>query len=173
LIPSLTRSWQDRPKELALKRDLVARISREATTAIDKTGFEIRVGRPERDPGGQVNLAVIRRWRIESSIIGSELTTYFKGSAVLREWREYACAVTWFLRYFLRADRGFNKVYVHFSEMRFRDPEMEYRRKLVTPNDDSGLAFLLLAERDQIASNLLESGAAGFSHGFGFWIFRG
>src|SRR5215210_1177696 len=35
LIPSLTRVWQERPRELALKRELVERISTLATEAID------------------------------------------------------------------------------------------------------------------------------------------
>jgi hypothetical protein len=74
LIPSLTRVWQDRPRELALKRDLVARMSREATAAADGAvgGLEVERGRR-----AVFYDRLIKRWRLESSVIGSELTTYF------------------------------------------------------------------------------------------------
>jgi hypothetical protein len=49
LVPSLTRVWQDRPRELALKRDLVTRISREATRAVDASFTGARLNAHRRD----------------------------------------------------------------------------------------------------------------------------
>ena len=36
LFPAMTRSWQDRPRELALKRELVTDISEASTNAISR-----------------------------------------------------------------------------------------------------------------------------------------
>lgn len=174
MVPSLTRVWQDRPRELALKRELVARISREAQTAIDSAspGGGPRQGRVFHD-------RAMRRWRTESAIIGVELTTYFPASAVRREWLAYVGTVNVFLRTVAyggeRSLAGHPLVRDHFRRVRFDDPVDESMRKEVirgaVREGESVLtvSVLLLDERDKIVTDIVESEASGFSHGF--WIF--
>jgi hypothetical protein len=174
LIPSLTRVWQDRPRELALKRELVARISREGSTAVDSAS--VGVG-PRR--GQAFYDRTIRRWRTESSIIGAELTTYFPTSAARRKWQDYAGIVNYVL-HAVAYDEGpglasDSLVRDHFRRVRFDDPVNESMRKGVirgaVAKAESVLtvSVLLLEERDEIAADIVEAEAAGFSHGF--WIF--
>jgi len=168
LIPSLTRVWQDRPKELALKRTLVERISREATQAIDGAVVGRSVS-PNRRQAFYSRL--ISRWRVESSVIGSQLTTYFKQS-IGRRWRNYAGVISSFLQEVaFSRKRDFSDesgiVRGHFKQVRFEDGSTEQLRKNFVRGEtgDTMINVLLLEERDQLTSDLVDAQAAGFSHG--------
>jgi hypothetical protein len=179
LIPALTRVWQDRPRELALKRSLVTRMSRESTLAIESIwegGYEPTVNKT-RETRGRFLLATERRWRLQSAVIASELGTYFPDSDVQRRWRQYAELIG-----LLAEDVAFNGFAItglggptrYFASVRLGDPELEQvRRQFVASPDDLDLNLLrvlLLAERERLASQVARGHAAGFSHGF--WIFH-
>jgi hypothetical protein len=183
LIPALTRVWQDRPKELALKRSLVEQISKSATDAVDEAKFYLfakRGGGVER--ANSVEIRMARRWQLESSIVTAQLTTYFRRSTVLREWKTYIEAVHAYefasAFYGLRAsDAGTDFLRDYFADRRFpHDPTTHrvWRRFVSDPTSfaalSSTLPILLLAERDELASQVVETPASGFSHGF--WIFK-
>ena len=59
VVPALTRSWQDRPRELSLKRELVARVARAAATTV-QGGKQIR---RDRAGLGQLLLSAADRTR--------------------------------------------------------------------------------------------------------------
>jgi hypothetical protein len=191
LVPALTRVWQDHPRELALKRDLVARISRESTRAVDST-FEGLSISPTRDK--RTYTRVYNRWRLESAVIGSDLRTYFPQSAAHREWREYAETVSLLLETlseFGEAGLNFDHVETsfrkHFQDVRFDDPDADAVRREFANAEElekkakargevmyhsvtlAELARLLVEEGDKIAADVVDADASGFSHGF--WIF--
>jgi hypothetical protein len=180
LIPALTRVWQDRPKELALKSALVERISRSATTVI--IGSERLSGRR-----GTASDRLIDRWALESSMIEADLTTYFGDARIVRAWRRYEHAVEAYAHYEPGATEGeaieetIGVVSAYLRNVRFTDHAIDEslrRDFLTTPSDprklDYALAFelpdLLLAGRDEFARLVAETPASGFSHGF--WIFK-
>ena len=176
LIPSLTRVWQDRPRELALKRDLVARISREATAAADGAVAGLEVERGRR---AVFYDRLSKRWRLESSVIGSELTTYFPNSRAPRKWGDYMGTVSFLLQSVaFRGEEaaGDSLIRQHFRAVRFDDPVTErIRTRFVYGREGvegaiTQVNVLLLEERDQITAEVVASEAAGFSHGF--WILR-
>jgi hypothetical protein len=98
LIPALTRVWQDRPKALALKRDLVAKISQTATAAIIRARY-YPAGHPTASIATR-DTAYTRtasRWQVDSAAIGSELATYFRTTALPMRWQRYTEAVRGYL----------------------------------------------------------------------------
>jgi hypothetical protein len=176
LIPSLTRVWQDRPRELALKRDLVARISREATAATDGAVNGLEVARERRAAFYE---RLIASWRLESSVIGSELATYFPDSVAARKWRRYMGAMNVLLHgvaFGGEEAAGDSLLRDHFRAVRFDDKVSDRIRKHFVRGQHgvegplTQANVLMLEERDQITADVVEADAAGFSHGF--WIFR-
>lgn len=191
LVPALTRVWQDHPRELALKRELVARMSRESTKAVDSNfaGLGASATRDKR-----VLDRAYRRWRIESAVIGSELQTYFPDSDIYREWDEYAGIVQVLIETLALSEGGdLNSDYVaptfreHFRDMRFENPIADRRRHEFANAEEiakkakargesfshiitlAEFANLLDEELNMIASDVQDAEASGFSHGF--WIF--
>jgi hypothetical protein len=184
LIPAVTRSWQDRPRELALKRDLVEQVSKSAADAVstgNSFGFEFERAKPSRGKRDAFLSAALRRWRVDSSVIESELSTYFGDTSLPRQWQLYVNAVELFLRYTSHAEEyptsffGFH-LRNYFRGVRFDNTEQELeRRSFAAEPSSSGplrneVTPLLEYERDQIANRIVASDAAGFSHGF--WIFK-
>jgi hypothetical protein len=183
-FPALTRVWQDRPKELALKQSIVERISRDSTDATDAAlffglrnpGTFISVDPTTMSPAART-AALKRSLRVflrESSVIGSELRTYFPNSSLPTRWHEYERAMR---RYFElmgthpRQDAFFEIYHLqeHFGSLKFPPGYAENeRRSIVKVFSITGAADLLAAERDLIDSEVVESNASGFSHGF--WI---
>jgi hypothetical protein len=198
LLPAITRVWQDRPRELELKRELVKRISRIATETVENGNRFARFAETFETRGERnafLNRA-LHGWRVESSIIDSELTTYFHGTPLPDRWEAFVRAVDTFLEYEAydawltgpgkhardreedEATRRLDLVTLvtHFRSMRFSDTDNESTRQTFVQSSDqprvvrNALPRLLLAERDQLETQIVESAAAGFSHGF--WIFR-
>jgi hypothetical protein len=172
LIPSATRVWQDRPKELALKSKLVDRISKSATASLAS-------GEYFDQPNGDQELSyrrLARQWRISSAEILSELTTYFGRTSLPAQWRNYENSVGMFLRMRigspessrLRTDMA-HRLRDHFRNVRFEMP-IEQARATFVRGGPRSLAFdLLLEERDQIEQKVVATNASGFSHGY--WVF--
>ena len=187
IIPALTRSWQDRPLELALKRELVERISTAATDTVEAAsfyGFNIEFARGRADslyPSAKrfgFLLPAVKKWEIDSSSIESELATYFHGSGLPAQWQAYEFAVQQFLRYTVGAEKELSNsqlenVRDHFRTVSFDSATAEEtRRSFVTGTSADRprivVAELLLDERDQIERRIVGADASGFSHGF--WI---
>lgn len=176
LLPSLTRVWQDRPRELALKRELVTRISREATEAADGA---VRGQQIDRQRRVAFYDRLVSSWRLESSVIASELATYFPDTAAVRKWRRYMGAMNVLLQgvaYGGQQAAGDSILQDHFRAVRFDDEITErIRQDFVrgehhTEGPLTQANVLMVEERDQIAADVVGSDAVGFSHGF--WIFR-
>jgi hypothetical protein len=181
LIPAATRVWQDRPKELALKGELVGRISRSATSTLARGRyFDAAGARPRARMTYYTRVAT--EWRIASSTIASELTTYFHETTLPARWQAYEEAVGTYLQYQtkpafapdVRSVEAFDTTALrqHFRHLRFDEPSREQARRLLVAGgslETTGAFFLLTAERDQIERTIVASDASGFSHGF--WIF--
>jgi hypothetical protein len=176
LVPALTRSWQDRPKELALKRELVARLSREATIAAEAATD----GANQQDE----NLATARkRWTLQSAILASELGTYFPDTNLEKHWRNYSGMMDVLFETaerthdpYARLEEGIQRYWLDLiKDLRFDDQLKDQRRsEVVRAAPEMRLTFgevryLMLADRDQVASEIIDTEASGFSHGF--WIF--
>jgi hypothetical protein len=176
LLPSMTRVWQDRPRELALKRDLVTRISREATEAADGAVRGQQINRKRR---AAFYDRLVSSWRLESSVIASELATYFPDTAAMRKWRGYMGAMNVLLQgvaYEGQQAAGDSILQDHFRTVRFDDEITERIRRDFLRGDHHAEGpltqanVLMVEERDQITADVVNSDAVGFSHGF--WIFR-
>jgi hypothetical protein len=185
LIPALTRVWQDHPKELALKRDLVARISQSSTEAIIRARY-FPAEHPTASEARRSNTYThtASRWQVGSAAIGSELATYFPHTSLPLRWQRYTEAV----REYLNSQILYGAASANFNLSTLRDyfrrlrldrsyyPEDESTRKAFVAGDDFAdfgsyeILGLLEAERDLIESAVIDSRASGFSHGF--WIFR-
>lgn len=85
VLPLLTRGWQDRQRELELKRDLVTQIAEASTVAV-------RRGIVADSPGRS---AARREWLVQRSITNAILATYFPDVADC--WFTYSDAITSFL----------------------------------------------------------------------------
>ncbi len=85
ILPPLTRGWQDRQKELELKRDLVTQLAQSSTVAV-RAG--IPSTRPTRD-------AARREWLVQRSVSNAIIATYFPSLADC--WFVYSDGITAFL----------------------------------------------------------------------------
>jgi hypothetical protein len=187
LVPALTRVWQDRPKELALKQSLVENISRSTTEALEEAKFYLFV--EERGGVAKGNRAYIRMtkpWQVESSIITGQLRTYFRGSSLEPRWLAYAEAVREYefasAFYGVRETAGagsfaasLQRLRAHFRRRRFSGSREKMRRRFLgEPTAFDALAYeaplLFFQERDDLAAGILDAPARGFSHGW--WIFK-
>ena len=185
LIPSLTRTWQDRPRELALKRSLVGQIARAGADAVEGAnsfGFIITRTKTSTAKRKALYASAWRKWRVDSAVIASQLSTYFRGTSLVEQWRAYSDAVLTFLNFALYAKGSTKQVRSHDAEHHFRaarfdEPDQEGTRRawfLGSVHSASGgarpiFAILLGYEQDQIANRVITSNASGFSHGV--WIF--
>jgi hypothetical protein len=185
LVPAFTRSWQDRPRELALKRALVEQIATASTKAI-LTGkyYGFAPGRSEAKLARRVSdyTKASREWQVVSSVIGSQLTTYFGKTSLPYRWQAYEGAVTFYLALETRSE-GSSEIWIDSLARNFRllpldDPAADSLRRDFIRNgpseDDStrrlNISYLLEDERDQIETLIVRSEASGFSHGF--WFFN-
>lgn len=181
LIPSLTRVWQDRAKELALKQALVKNMSEQTTAAIiEARYFPADHPGASADVGGAAYTQAASKWQIAAASIGSELTTYFTSTDLSRQWQDFTEAVRIYIHQqtFLRAAPGSYDLIdlrKYFRGVHMNTPAYEKTRHDFTNGGaDIGAGHtvltLLAAQRDQLEREVIESHASGFSHGF--WIFR-
>jgi hypothetical protein len=194
VIPALTRVWQDRPRELELKRGLIENISQPVTDAVIRTRyFQHDVGFDwNKDRRRAFFTNTNRRWRIDSALVDAQLATYYTNSALPASWRRYVDAVTSYFTYATSAGSPRwrdSLMTVHgsrpslvdfFRHTRFtpgskaEKSRAEFIAEEDLKKDDISheivlISDLLLAKRDQLASEVVDSEASGFSHGF--WIF--
>jgi hypothetical protein len=181
LLPGLTRSWQDRPRELELKRELVERISKGEANAVTNAasfGFRRETSHVSRRERTAFLTNALNRWGVASAVIASELTTYFGATSIPDRWTGYDFAVTQYLRYTARAEKLPPSSFIeflrrHFSTVRFGTPLDEVERRYWVAGHSLKQPRLTVGrwlglERDQIEAEILVSDAKGFSHGFWF-----
>jgi len=184
VIPSLTRVWQDRPRELELKRSLVEEVSQSVTNTLVSTRVRARdLGKGWNPDRHRVYNETTQTWLLSSANIGAQLTTYFPDSVTT--WRTYERIVHDYLVYAFNAAAGpagkriaaaqRKKVATHLRVVSFLDPNAEQEKHTWLAGqpadpfvDVNEISKLLLFERDQLTSEIVDSGASGFSHGF--WI---
>ena len=190
VIPSITRVWQDRPRELALKRGLIEDISMSATDVVIRTRyFAQSVGyAPYKNRRREFFTEKSRGWRSTGALVGAQVETYFHDSDVVAAWRGYENAIGDYLVYAANAGaprQSGNRMAIygsrprlvaHFGQLEFDTPIAESTRRtflgerqvLDVVREVRMISELLLYERDQLNSTIVATGAAGFSHGF--WI---
>jgi hypothetical protein len=193
LVPGLTRVWQDRPKELALKRSLVEQITKSATQALqvgESTALPTKSpsAHPEKPDTEFIELRAT--WEVNSSLVNAELTTYFRDKRILGQWREFSDAVINYLDAashdnYKPKDKngGFYRLFRHFKRHKLKaDSRAEGLRKRFVAKEGGSLrgiddcrplfcaARLLAAERDELPRTIVDAHAAGFSQGW--WIFK-
>lgn len=147
LFPAMTRSWQDRPRELALKRELVTDVSEAATNAISRSNTFAYANELEPKSRAERIQHLTRElsdWNVASSVIGSQLATYFGETTLPQQWAEYQSAIGTYIEYTSRADDrlsgGYFALLDHFRSVRFDDPQLEQERKDVIAAADAEAA---------------------------------
>lgn len=105
LVPSITRRWQDRQKELEVKTGLVAEMSETFMTIVLEIQF-VRVRRELRQAGLLAESAeevaarqakfddAYHAWEVKSAVTEAKLQAYFPGSDIPEEWVRVSEAVT-------------------------------------------------------------------------------
>jgi hypothetical protein len=170
VLPLLTRGWQDRQKELELKRDVVTQIAESSAVAV-------RRGVVANSP------AALREWLVQRSISNSIIATYFPALADC--WFTYSDAITSFLqlRADLRAkgqeidrqlkttrrscawDEGLPQAEtdrLQTLEMRLSLTDVTEKRLTMVLSD---LGELLLIGKDGIIRRIVAADARGYGHG--------
>jgi hypothetical protein len=180
VIPALTRVWQDRPRELALKRELVDKIAEASTSPISKVRLGDLLHTPFSASQRQARYQRLEsKWDLDGAIILSELTTYFQGTNLPGSWRDYQSAIHGYLDYYVRHSRfamiriRLDLRHAHFPIAWQEEARLEFLQNPVHGFDtdrEIELYYVLTYWRDAISSRIVESNASGFSHGF--WIFR-
>lgn len=190
LLPAMTASWQDRPRELALKRELVADVAEASTNAVaggNSFAYSTELAKTPKAERIKHLTRALNDWEVASSVIGSQLATYFGESTLPLQWAAYQSAVSNYIEFTTQANPSYDAglagaLIQHFRSVHFDDPRHEQEHKeilaeykgkeaAILDGDDlnriQGLR-LLGYERDQLASRILEEDATGFSHGVWF-----
>lgn len=185
VIPAVTRVWQDRPRELELKRSLVGKLSESVTQTVLSTRYTAGDLAGVKDDDERHTLAAsalirtTQSWRITSANVRAELTTYFRGTVLPATWSNYESIVSAYTVYALNIKRIQNRkrtdIVKHFKALHFRAASAENEKNTWLGGkpenhlaDVRAISELLLLERDQLTSDIVDARAAGFSHGF--WI---
>ena len=99
-IPALTRVWQDRPRQLELKRGLIEKMSEPVTDAVIRTRyFQQDVDSNRTSPRRAFFTKINREWRINSALVDAQLAPYYRDSALPASWHRYVDAVTSYFTY--------------------------------------------------------------------------
>ena len=184
VIPGMTRVWQDRPNELALKEAIVERISQAATETIAQgaslsSSDSTTIRRSARFAAVE---DINRRWMVESAGVASQLNTYFRDSSAAKEWKNFSEAVSQFVFYgtvsnasnLTQTDDRLRALSRGFAQTTFGNAQNEKLRAAFAdaPNGFGvpTITDLLRAWQDNLVTQILDSKAYGFSHGF--WIFH-
>jgi len=169
ILPPLTRGWQDRQKELELKRDLVAQIAQTSTVAVRQGAADLP-SRPE----------ALRQWLVDRSVTNAIIATYFPQLADC--WFVYSDGITAFVERpgqipakNLEIQKKLNESHAACGWDRgLPDAEQTRMEQLKTEMlpltaasrpDRSHLATLLLLGRDAIIRRIVEADARGYAHG--------
>jgi hypothetical protein len=109
LIPLFTRQWQDRQKELDLKRDLVETIAGSSTSTV-RSGISLALGHisaaggDQDEQAGEVYPRLSNTWLVQRAITRSTISTYFPGQEDC--WYRYSDMLTSYLSLAAGGKRG-------------------------------------------------------------------
>jgi len=106
LIPWITGKWQDHKQQLELRTSLASEMSRAYTSVIITgrfvTGGLIYSGSTSKVENTAATqnawTGAVHDWLVESGTIEAELTGRYGATGIASEWRDYALAVTRYMR---------------------------------------------------------------------------
>src|SRR3954471_16135470 len=106
LIPWITGRWQDHKQQLELRTTIATDMSRAYTDVIVSrrfvTGGLVYSGSARRAENTaatqQAWTAALHEWLVQSGTIGAQLTGRYGPEGIARNWREFARAVTAYMR---------------------------------------------------------------------------
>jgi hypothetical protein len=182
VLPPLTRSWQDRQKELELKRDLASQIAKASTVAVRRG---IVAGAPGRK-------AARNEWLVQRSITNAIVATYFPNLADC--WFVYSDSITSFLDLRAKPDKKGQEVESkkgreiesqleetrdscgwdeglppaetqRLQTLQERLPPLANLKSSAVPGVVSDLGELLLIGKDGIIRRIIAEHARGYAHG--------
>ncbi len=93
IIPSITRKWQERQKELELKTNLVKEIS-QAVAGVTMTVEFFGIGAIKEHWDKQEYFKNLRDWETRQSMIQSQLQAYFQDDDISSQWLECSTLLT-------------------------------------------------------------------------------
>jgi hypothetical protein len=160
LVPTITRRWQDRQKELEIKTELVSDLSEAITQIVMAVQFvhiwtsigRVQPGTAAADKVQEEFDQAYRTWETRSAVLATKLEAYFAGTNIPAEWTRYSDLVTRFYALEGLGDR--------------REAAMDALRKDLTAALGSdqrieegwvGLREGLLRKRDDIIRRVLSS----------------
>jgi hypothetical protein len=196
LIPLFTRQWQDRQKELDLKRSLVESIAGSSTTAVRSAislalGHVRAAGGDQGERAGEVYPRLSNTWLIQRAITRSTIGTYFPGQEDC--WYRYSDMLTSYLSLAAGGKRGHsgavseirsfigetrdtcqrvgdlpNVVQARYATLlsRIKWPDLVSTSKPGFDGSYSALGELLLIGKDGIVKSIVAADARGYYHGF-------
>jgi hypothetical protein len=178
LIPQVTRKWQDHQKALEIKTGLVGQMSESVSGAVASSRFVAAelVQQAFDDPVRAEQRAwndAYREWTTESASIGAKIHAYI-GSEVGSDWRRFGDDVTNFIQLSARNDRRSREaqvqaIYDDADLRRHVDLSKERWKALANPRSNrafrenyQALAIAVLARRDELVQDVLDSSVSGF-----------
>ena len=99
ILPSITRKWQNYQKELDLKTELVAEMSKSLMTVLMTFEFNLLHTSDGSSIGNTANNELtekLKEWQIMSCVIGSILHAYFPNDPLHKNWLLYSKEVSLF-----------------------------------------------------------------------------
>jgi hypothetical protein len=195
-MPAATKQWSDRSDEIAMKRDLISRITEASTEAILTADCVVSFCLPEyalviddnADPAA-INASIVayrralvvndRAWAKAKSVTDDVLGAYFSDTRLEVDWEEYAAGVDAYLRVGQEycgaardADMGLLRGYLsEISPQVWADLVRDLNEECTNTPPEFAPAYRevsneLLARREVITDNIVQADAAGYSDGF-------
>jgi hypothetical protein len=174
LVPTLTRRWQDRQKELELKTQLVSELSQSTMEIIMAVQYFHLAARGQRQGdtdltslGQELNQAY-REWEVKSSVIGTKLQSYFSTTTIPTEWSQFSETIGWFYALEGVSDEDKQKLTQNIKER---------LRSLLGPGSVAGedwghLRAGILQEKAELIQKVLKSPVSAFGSSWIFWSRR-
>ena len=160
LFPAMTASWQDRPRELALKRELVSDVAEASTNAVaggNTFAYSTELEKTSKADRVQHLTRALNDWEVASSVIGSQIATYFGKTTLPRQWVAYQSAVSDYIEFTTQAHPSYDEglassLIEHFRSVRFDDPQHEQERKEIVAEQpaDDGIVPAASADLDAV-----------------------
>ena len=196
IMPAATKQWSDRSDEIAMKRDLINRITEVSTEAILTADCVVSFCLPEyalvtgdnADPAAvRASIVAYRRalvvndrdWAKAKSVTDDVLGAYFSDTRLEADWEEYAAAVDAYLRVGQEycgavrdADMGLLRGYlINIRPQIWVDLVRDLNEDCTNtppqfPPAYKEVARELLSQREVITDNIMQADAAGYSDGF-------
>ena len=134
LIPWITGKWQDHKQQLELRTSLAGEMSRAYTNVII-TGRFVTGGLVYSGSTSKVENAAytqnawttaLHDWLVESGTIGAQLTGRYGTTGIAAEWRDYAAAITNYMRLGSQVSRGERAQLLASEQAYVQDPHLAW-----------------------------------------------